>query len=477
MERKIIEKIEEIISKDRIFTDTADLYAYGFDASIHHATPDIVIRPKDAEEVEKVVKIANEYRIPIIARGSGTALCGQAVPIYGGIILDMTGMNKIKEIRVEDLYCVVEPGVVYAKLNEALAKYGFFFPPTPGSGDVCTIGGMLAVNASGMRAIKYGATRDYVLGMEIVFPYGRVRFGGKTLKNSSGYQIERLIVGSEGTLGIITEATLRIAPLPQKRAVALASFDDVIDAGKGVAEIIGKGVLPSALEIMDRVCIQAVNRAMGIGLPDAEAILLIEVDGNEKEVKENIEKIAKILKEKASKIEFTDDEQEMLKLWKGRKGVLPSLSRYGENMVSVSLADDMCLPISKIPYAIKEFQKIAKKYGIIIGTYGHAGDGNLHTKVLIDPTKEENWRNAEKAVDEIYKVVYRLNGIASGEHGIGITKAPWMNGDLSTMEKIKKAIDPNNIMNPGKMMQWKKGIIAYLRYPVKNEEKRFRTVT
>ncbi|MEM1513664.1 MAG: FAD-binding oxidoreductase [Candidatus Thermoplasmatota archaeon] len=455
-----IEKIMKEIDNSRIFLKKCELYAYGFDASIHHATPDIVIKPKNASEVEKIVKIANEHCIPVIARGAGTALCGQAVPIYGGILLDMTGMNKIKEINVNDLYCVVEPGVVYANLNEELAKYGFFFPPTPGSGDVCTIGGMIAVNASGARAIKYGATRDYVLGLEVVFPYGRKRLGGFTLKNSSGYQIERLIVGSEGTLGIITEATIRLVPLPEKRAVALLPFNDVIDAGKCVSKIISSGITPSSLEIMDSICIKAVNKAMNLGLPDVEALLFIELDGKESEVKDEIEKIKKLFKG----IEFTDDEKEMQRLWKGRKGILPSLSRYGDNMVSVSLADDMCLPISKIPEAIKEFQKIAKKYGIIVGTYGHAGDGNLHTKVLLNPKDENNWKNAEKAVDEIYKTVKKLHGVASGEHGIGITKAPWMDEDAETMEKIKKAIDPNNIMNPGKMMQWKKSIISYLRY-------------
>ncbi|HEC77420.1 MAG TPA: FAD-binding protein [Thermoplasmatales archaeon] len=464
MEELAMKKIYEVVDEKRIFTDKTDLYAYGFDASIHHAMPDVVIKPESSNEVEKIVKIANEFGIPVVARGAGTALCGQAVPIFGGIILDMTGMNSIKEIHIEDLYCIVEPGVVYAKLNEAIAKYGFFFPPSPGSGDVCTIGGMISANASGMRAIKYGATRDYVLGLEIVFPHGKVRFGSKTLKNSAGYQIERLMVGSEGTLGIITEATLRISPLPKKRAVALASFDSVVKAGEGVAKIIGKGMIPSALEIMDSVCIQAVNKAMGIGLPDAEALLLIEVDGKPSEVRDSIEKITKILENEASKIEFTDDEEEMTNLWKGRKGVLPSLSRYGDDKVSVSLADDMCVPISKIPHAIKKFQEIAKKYGIIVGTYGHAGDGNLHTKVLINPTDEESWKRAEKAVDEIYKAVHNLGGIASGEHGIGITKAPWINGDVETMEKVKKALDPKNIMNPGKMEQWKEGIIAFLRY-------------
>jgi len=455
-----LNKIINEIDGSRIFLKESDLYAYGFDASIHHAMPDIVIKPKNAEEVEKIVKIANEYRIPVIARGAGTALCGQAVPVHGGILLDMTGMNRIKEINVNDLYCVVEPGVIYASLNEELAKYGFFFPPTPGSGDVCTIGGMIAVNASGARAIKYGATRDYVLGLEVVFPYGRKRLGGTTLKNSSGYQLERIIVGSEGTLGIITEATIRLAPLPEKRAVALLPFNDVIDAGKCVSKIISSGILPSSLEIMDSICIKAVNKAMKLELPEAEALLFIELDGKESEVKEEIEKIKKMFKG----IEFTDDEKEMQKLWKGRKGILPSLSRYGDDMVSVSLADDMCVPISKIPEAINEFQKIAKKYGIIVGTYGHAGDGNLHTKFLLNPRDEKSWKNAERAVDEIYKTVKKLGGLASGEHGIGITKAPWMDEDAETMEKIKKAIDPNNIMNPGKMMQWKRSIISHLRY-------------
>jgi glycolate oxidase len=298
----------------------------------------------------------------------------------------------------------------------------------------------------------------------VVFPHGTTRFGSKTLKNSSGYQIDRLIVGSEGTLGIITEATLKILPLPEKRAVALASFQDVVRAGEGVAAVIGHGLLPSGLEIIDKVCIRAVNKAMHVGLPDVEALLLLEVDGMPSVVDEKIGRIAEILEPMALTIEYTSDEQEMLKLWKGRKGVLPSLSRYGDDMVSVSLADDMSVPMSKIPDAIRAFQEIAEKHGIIIGTYGHAGDGNLHTKVLINPKTAENWQSAERAVGEIFRVVAELGGIASGEHGIGITKAPWINGDTATMERVKGAIDPNNIMNPGKMMQWKQGIITHLRY-------------
>ena len=462
----IAEKIEEAIG-GKVLDDKADLYVYGFDASIHHAMADVVVKPKNAEDVKEVIRIAYEYGIPVIPRGAGTALSGQAVPIKGGIIVDMAGMDKIKKIKVENFYCKVEPGVIYGQLNKKLSKYGFFFPPSPGSGDVCTIGGMIATNASGMRAIKYGATRDYVLGMQAVFPPGKIyELGSSTLKNSSGYQIERLMVGSEGTLGIITEATIKIISLPEKRAVALASFDSLYDAGRGVANIISSKVLPSALEIMDKVCIQAVNKAMNIGLPDAEAILIIEKDGKEGEIKEDIKKIAEICKKSnAKKVEFTYDEEKMQNLWKGRKGVLPSLSRYGEDKISVSLADDMAVPISEIPHAVKAFQEISKKYDILIGTYGHAGDGNLHTKILINPMEPKEWKKAEKVVDEIYKVVYRLGGIVSGEHGIGISKAPWMvKENLELMEKIKAAIDPKNIMNPGKMMQWKGSIITNLRY-------------
>ncbi len=467
----VLEDIKGIVGEGDIITSVAKLYSYGFDASIHHHMPDIVIRIHNTQEISKIMRLANEHGIPVIARGSGTALSGQAIPIKGGIVLDMMPMNKIKEIRVEDLYCVVEPGVIYGKLNLELAKKKFFFPPSPGSGDVCTVGGMVATNASGMRAIRYGATRDYVLGMEVVLSDGSVaHFGTRTIKNSSGYQLEKLMVGSEGTLGIITEITFRIIPLPEKRAIAVAPFDSLEKAGQGVSNIIASGLLPSALEIMDIVCIKAVNKSMDIGLPENEAIILAEVDGEKEVIKRKIQHMAEICRKSgADNVDFTDDEEEMLNLWRGRKGVLPSLSRYGEDMISVSLADDMSVPISKIPVAVKKFQEIAKKYGIIIGTYGHAGDGNLHTKVLINPLMDGSWESAEKAVDEIYRTVIALQGTVSGEHGIGISKAPWMQierkDSLGVMDEIKRAIDPKNIMNPGKIMQWKGSIISYLRYP------------
>jgi len=468
---QVMDAIRQVIPDERLITSTAALYAYGFDASIHHRTPDVVVQPRSTEEVSEIVKIADEHEIPVVARGSGTGLSGQAVPIQGGIVLDLSTMDRVLEVNVEDLYCVVEPGVIYAKLNKQLAPKKFFFPPSPGSSDVCTIGGMVACNASGMRAIKYGATRDYVLGLEVVLPDGSIsHMGTRTIKNSSGYQLEKLMVGSEGTLGVITKITLRLLPLPKKRAIAIASFDEIEQAGQGISNIVASGLQPAGLEIMDSVCIRAVNKATGTGLPDCDAIILAEVDGDEAVIKQDIEAIADICRESgATRVDFTHKKEEMASLWQGRKSVLPSLSRYGEDSVSVSLADDMSVPISRIPVAIKRFQEIAEEHGILVGTYGHAGDGNLHTKVLINPLEEGSWDHAEAAVDAIYHTVLELQGTVSGEHGIGISKAPWMQQErqdsLKLMHAIKQAIDPKNIMNPGKIMQWQGSIIKYLRYP------------
>ncbi|MCX6657401.1 MAG: FAD-binding oxidoreductase, partial [Euryarchaeota archaeon] len=281
MKKTVLGELEKIVGKERMSDKIADLYVYGFDASIHHKNPDVVVRPANTQEVSEIVKLANRTRTPIVPRGAGTAMCGHTVPLKGGIIVDMTLMNKIKEVRVEDLYCVVEPGVIYDKLNAVLGKRGFWFPTTPGSGEACTIGGMVVTNASGMRAIKYGATRDYVLGLEVVMPTGDViHTGTRTLKNSSGYQIDRLMVGSEGTLGIVTEVTLKLAFKPKASAMTLAAFKSLEDAGKCVSNIIAKPLMPSAIELMDSVCIKAVNKCMNIGLPDVAAICMIEVDGH-----------------------------------------------------------------------------------------------------------------------------------------------------------------------------------------------------
>ena len=474
MDKEIIEKLSSIVGDENCKTTTAELYTYSMDASIHKAMPDAVVRPRTAKEVSEIVLLANEHKFPIIPRGGGSALCGHSLAIDGGVIIDLQRMDKILEIRVEDLYVVCEPGVVCDDLNNTLKKLGFWVPG-PSSSNVANIGGMVATNSSGDKALKYGATRDYVLGLEVVLPTGEiVQVGSRTIKNSGGYQLEKLFCGMEGTLGIITQIIMKVIPLPEAKAAAVAVFEDIEKAGQCVSNIIAARILPSGLELMSNVCIKAVNKALALGLPEVEAILLIEVDGEKKIITDKIEKVSEICKSSGARsVEFTDDETRIAELWKGRKGMIPALSKLNEDYVTVMLADDMSVPISKVPKAITEFQKISDKYEIIVASYGHAGDGNLHTKVLMDPTKKSHWDQAEKAVEEIYDVVLELGGTTTGEHGIALTKAPFFHKErgplIPTMRAIKKAMDPNNIMNPHKMMDWEGSFITHVRYKVEGE--------
>lgn len=468
---EMITELSKVLG-DNLLTTQAALYAYSSDASIYRHMPDAVARPRNTEEVAAIVKLANEHNVPLVPRAAGTGLCGAAVPMQGGIVVDMQAMNKIKSIEPENLFCITEPGVVYDALNKELAKKGYTFPGSPGSAEAANIGGMVATNASGMRAIKYGATRDYVLGLEVVLPTGEImKCGTHTLKNSSGYQLEKLMVGSEGTLGIITEVTLKIVALPKSRSVALVTFDKVEEAGQTISNIIAHPVIPSSMEIMDNTTITAVNKGADAGLPDVDAILIIECDGPIEEVRREMEDVVRLCKEGgAADIKVTEDPKVFNKWHAARKSVLPALGRFRPDLKIVSLADDMALPISKIAQAITAFKHISQENDIVVATYGHASDGNLHTKFLLDPTKKDDWMRAEKAVAEIYDAVLELDGSVTGEHGVGISKAPYMKKErktaLSTMRAIKEVLDPNNIMNPGKMFEWEsEHIITSLRYP------------
>lgn len=468
--KDIIKELEDIVGDEYCKTDNASLYVYAFDSSIHRKKPDAVVQPQNTAQVQKIVKLANKHKTPLVPRGAGSGLCGMAIAIDGGIVVDMQRMNEIKDIRVGDLFCVVEPGVIYNTFIAALAPYKFFIPG-PASGEVATFGGMIALNASGAKAVKYGATRDYILGLEIVTPTGEiVNVGTKTIKQSSGYQFERLMAASEGTLGIITEANIRITPKPEKRAGCVAAFDDLEKAGQCVANIIAKPLIPSQLEIMSKPCITAVNKATNMGLPEVAGILLIELDGSPENVKRDIEIVSKICKETgAVSVEFTEDEQRIVQLWKARKAMIPSLSILKEHYVTTMLADDMAVPVSQIPKAVAGIWDISEKYDIIIPPYGHAGDGNLHTKVLMMPANPEHWKQAQKAVKEVYDLIHALGGTTTGEHGIGITKAPDFHRErkamIPMMKAVKKALDPNNIMNPHKIDQWTDGFVHELRYP------------
>jgi glycolate oxidase len=471
LSKETIEKIEKVVGKDGYSTKTADRYAYGFDASIFQSSPDIVIQPKSTEQVSGIMKIANAEKIPVVARGAGTGLCGSAVPIKGGIVLDMSRMDKVKEVSVGDTWCIVEAGCVYNDINAAIGKYGFQFPCAPGSAEAATIGGMVALNASGMKAVKYGATRDFILGLTFVKADGEiVQAGTRTIKDSSGYQLARLLVGSEGTLGIITEIVLKMATKPKAAASVLAAFKTPVDAGRCVSAIVARPLVPAACELMDRVSIEAVNIALKNPLPDCQALCIIEVDGEQEAVDRDLKTVEEIaISVGATAVTATKDKALIAKWANARSSVMVALSSLKPGHSSVSLADDMIVPVSKIPDAVVAYQRIAEKYNVVVATYGHAADGNLHTKMLLNPLSADDWIRGEKAVNEIFDVTVALGGSVTGEHGVGISKAPDFQKErvttMTTIKAIKNAMDPNNILNPGKMEQWEGSILKNLRYP------------
>jgi glycolate oxidase len=460
-----MKKIDEallrgIVGEKNIKTDPSDLYVYGSDSSVHHAMPWAVVKPETTAQIQKIMKYANEALIPVIARGGGSGMCGQTVPIQGGIVLDMKGMNKILEINLKDVYCRVEPGVVDDDLNLALKQYGVFYPPTPASSRIATIGGEIANNASGVRSVKYGATRDAVLGMKVVLPSGDlVSLGARTRVEASGYQLHKLMVGSEGTLGIVVEATLKFVPIPEFRCMGVANFDSLKDAGDAIGSIMASGAIPSMLELVDSVAIKAVNKTMDLGLKEVAAALIFEADGMVKEaVDYEIDKMKAVCqRHNGQDIISSYDPKERAKIFMGRKKLFPALSKYDDNLASTALADDMAVPYSKMAEMAGKIHEIAAKNNIVMTAYGHCGSGCMHTKILMDTKRKDQWASAKKAITEVYEYVRSVNGTTSAEHGIGLSKAESFkvekSDSLNLLATIKRAIDPNNILNPGKLQQ------------------------
>ncbi len=454
-----IEKLKEIVGENNVLNNRADLYVYGSDSSVHEALPDAIVRPENTEQVQALMRYANSEKIPVIPRGSGSGMCGQVVPVQGGIILDMKGMNRILEINPQDGYCRVEPGVIDDDLNRALKPYGVFYPPTPASSVAATIGGEIANNASGGRSVKYGAARDAILAMKVVMPNGEcLSFGSSTRVAASGYALERLMVGSEGTLAVIVEACMRFVPIPKLRCLGIAKFNVLSDAGNAISEIMGSGCQPSMLELIDKIAIIAANKAANLGLPEVEAILLFEADGMTKDVIDaEMTKIQTICeKHNCFGIESSYEEKERARIWAGRAKLFPALSKYDERLASTSLADDMAVPFSKMAETADKIHEVAEKHGLVMTAYGHCGAGCMHTKILMDTDKQISWESARAAVAEIYDFVRSVGGTTSAEHGIGLSKAAAFRKEkaasLDLMRAVKKAFDPNNIMNPGKLM-------------------------
>jgi glycolate oxidase len=442
---------------ERLSVSPSELYCYSSDASQVKGMPDYVVRPKSTEEVSCIVRLAYENNIPVTARGAGTGLAGGAVAVRGGIVLDMSSMNKILEIDINNIQVIVEPGIIQDVLNEALKPYGFFFPPNPGSSAMCTLGGMIAYNASGMRCVKYGTTRNYVRDLEVVLADGTIiHTGSKMLKSAAGYDLTQLIIGSEGTLGIVTEATLRIAPLPKTRKLVIASFENAEIAGKAVVKTFSNGVIPSACEILDRVTLQVLKRCDSeLVLPSEGDVLLFEVDGTENSAHEAAEQIMEVCSSLALSIKLAESEKEMADIWAARKLVGAAVSRLDPTKTRIYVGEDVGVPIKKIPELLNRAQEISEKFNLPSMKYGHIGDGNLHLAFFIDVLNKDEWNRLNQAVDLIHRTAIELGGTVSSEHGIGAARAEYMEAQwgsaLKVMRTIKKALDPKGILNPGKL--------------------------
>ena len=454
----LVKEFENLIGKENVFTSEADRQSYAYDAAVlPSVVPGLVLRPTSTEQLGALIERCYANGLPMTIRGAGTNLSGGTVPDADKSVVILTqGLNKIIEINEEDLFAIVEPGVVTAQFAAAVASKGLFYPPDPGSQAVSTIGGNIAENAGGLRGLKYGVTKDYVMGMEVFANTGDlVKTGSRTVKCATGYNIAPLLVGSEGTLGMISRAILKLVPPPQASKAMMAVFDNVQKASEAVARIIAAHILPCTLEFMDNMTINLVEDDVKIGLPrDAQAILLIEVDGHPAQVADEAVVVERVLQQTgAVAVHVAKDAAEKFKLWEARRQALPVLARCKPTTV----LEDATVPRSQIPAMMKAVNDIAKKYNVEVGTFGHAGDGNLHPTFLCDKRDKEEFARVEAAVDEMFDVAISLHGTLSGEHGIGTAKIKWLeqetsHGTIMFSRRLRKAFDPKGLFNPSKIV-------------------------
>jgi glycolate oxidase len=455
IQAKLVEELKRIVGEENVLTSPEELLCYSYDSTVLQHLPEVVVLPRTTEEVAATVALASRERIPLVPRGAGTNLAGGTIPIKGGIVLSVTRMIDILEIDTVNMVAVVQPGVVTGKLQAAVAKQGLYYPPDPASLRATTIGGNVGMNAGGPHALKYGVTSDYVMGLEVVLPSGEViRTGGKAIKNVTGYNLTQLFVGSEGTLGVITEITLRLIPQPETSGSVLAAFADLDDAATLVNRILHAGVTPAVIEIMDQMTIQTVDDYLQSGLPrDAAALLLIQVDGVQAAVEQELGIVTQLCRDnKATMVEVASTAEEEAALWKARQSISPSLTRVRPN----KLGEDISVPREAIPEVVRRIQEISSQRNLPIVIFGHISDGNLHPNILFDQADPEEMERVELASEDIFEVATSVEGTLSGEHGIGLLKQKYLSLDLSdgtveVMRAIKKALDPHNILNPGKI--------------------------
>lgn len=450
-----IKQLETILPKPWTSSEKEDLLCYGFDATQIEFVPDILVRPSTPEEISKILIFANQERIPVVPRGMGSGFTGGAVPVKGGILLSLERMNRILKIDEENLIAVVEAGVITGELHRKARERGLYYPPDPSSSDFCTIGGNIAEGASGPHSVKYGGTRDYLLGLEMVLPTGEIiQTGGETVKRAVGYDLTRLMVGAEGTLAVVTKANLKLLPLPEYQQSLLAIFPSIQSAARAISRIVRSKVRPSVLEYMDDASLSIVEAHQRFGLPpEAKAILMIETDGEKRAALEEAEQIKAICQEnEAISIVAAKDEEEKKKIWKARKALSQSLYKLKPTKIN----EDIVVPRSRIAEMVQGLSDLSKKYQLIIVSFGHAGEGNLHVNIMTDEKRKDEWERAQRAVEEVFEMTIRLGGSLSGEHGIGLSKAPYLPmelgpGEIALMKNLKKTFDPNGILNPGKI--------------------------
>jgi glycolate oxidase/D-lactate dehydrogenase len=458
LSKKPVDKLIEVLGREKVSTSLVERKLYSYDATpipIERALPSAVVFPTSQEDVQKLVKVCYEEEIPIFPRGAGSGLTGGAVPtLEKGVVVSFERMNRF-QINVDNATAVVEPGVITYEFQQEVERFGLFYPPDPSSFKYSTIGGNIAENAGGPRCLKYGVTREYVLGLTAVIKEGEfIKTGNPVIKDVAGYDITKLFVGSEGTLGLITSAVLKLIPKPKARGTALILFNNLEDVGRVVTKIMTSGIFPSALEFMDRDAIRAVEEFKPVGLPkDVSALLLVEVDGSPQSVKEDIKAVEELAKAMGLEVKVAEDEESAEKLWTARKSLGPALG----NLRTGKINEDVVVPRVYLSEAIRDYRKVAEKYGLLMAIFGHIGDGNLHVNLLYDKKNKEEEEKAERAVDEIFEITLRYNGSITGEHGVGLTKRKFLEYQfgpvgMEILRGIKKVFDPKNLFNPGKVI-------------------------
>ncbi len=456
LDQRVIRTLEEIVGPENITTHPTDMLCYSYDATQQSFLPDAVIFPADTEQISLIMKLANVENIPVYPRGAGSGFTGGSLPLSGGIVLVTSRMDQILEIDEDNLVARVQPGVVTGHFQQAVEKLGLFYPPDPASLKFSTLGGNAAECAGGPRCVKYGVTKDYIIGLEVVTPQGDIiRTGGATMKGVVGYDLTKLMVGSEGTLGIMTELIIKLLPLPEAKKTMLIMFDSIDGAAQAVSAIIRGKIIPTTLEFMDAATIECVRKATDLDVPaTAKAVLIVEVDGEAQVLDRHTARISEIVQPLGvveTRIAQTPAQSE--ELWKVRRSVSASLRNVNPDKFN----EDICVPRSKVPDMIRRVDEISKRYSIPIVNFGHAGDGNIHVNIMVDRKQEGELEKAESAIKDVFSAALELGGTMSGEHGVGNTKAPYLPMELDPaavayMQTIKNALDPKNILNPGKIL-------------------------